>query len=207
LADRLSIYRDAQRHLGTGRISSLSEQSETRLVFDDIWQQAGDYLLAKGMWNWAIRSVELSYDANVEPKFGYQYAFSQPDDFVRTVNMSTTGDFFGDLEQYEDEASYWYAAINPIYVSYVSNLPAYGWNVGRWTAPFAEALAAHIAYKSSLPIQNDKSNRNDLYQLSKRLLQDAKTLDAVDEAVAAKPVGRLVRSRFRYASLLNGRFR
>jgi hypothetical protein len=50
-------------------------------------------MLAKGMWNFAIRSVELHEDEDVEPLFGYQYAFSKPDDWVRTVSINNEATF------------------------------------------------------------------------------------------------------------------
>lgn len=200
MTDRLSVYRAAQRHIGTGRIASLTEDNEARLAFDDVWAESGDRMLAEGMWNFAIRAVELSYDTDFEPLFGYQYSFSQPDDYVRIVNMSTSGDYLGDHEDYEDERGYWFSDINPLYIRYVSDSPLYGWNVGAWTQPFADALAALMAFKCALPIANDRSNRNDLFQIHQKLLARAKTIDAVEEGVKTKPPGRLVQARFRQST-------
>lgn len=201
MADRLSVYRAAQRHIGTGRIASLTENNEARLAFDDVWAESGDRMLAEGMWNFAIRAIELSYDTDYEPRFGYQYSFRQPDDYVRIVNMSTTGDYFGDHEDYEDERGYWFSSINPLYIRYVSNSTLYGWNVGAWTQPFVDALAALMAFKCALPLANDRGNRNDLLQIHQKLLARAKVIDAVEEGVKRKPPGRLVQSRFRRTSI------
>jgi hypothetical protein len=201
MADRLAVYRAAQRHIGTGRIASLTEVNEARFAFDDVWAESVDRMLAEGMWNFAIRAIELSYDADFEPLFGYQYSFSQPDDYVRIVNMSTTGEYLGDHEDYDDERGYWFSDINPLYIRYVSSGTSYGWNVGAWTQPFADALAALMAFKCALPIANDRGNRNDMFQIHEKLLLRAKTIDAVEDGVKRKPPGRLVQSRFRRSSV------
>ena len=196
MADRLAIYRGALRLLGNAAgLSSLTETNPTRFRLDEAWEPAVNYLLAKGLWNFAMRSVELSNDEDVEPLFGRLYAFSKPDDWVRTAAISQDGSFREGYEEYEDETGWWYADIDPLYVRYVSNDEEYGWNVGSWRQPFAKTIEAYLAYESGLAISSDKGNRNDLYSVFTKLLKEAKTLDAVDERVQKSPVGRLVRAR------------
>jgi hypothetical protein len=196
MADRLAIYRSALMYLGNAAgLSSLTEVSPTRNALDAVWQPAVDYMLAKGLWNFSIRSAQLSEDEDVEPLFGYQYAFSKPDDWVRTAAIANDATYVDGFEDYEDETNYWFANWDTLYIRYVSNDEAYGWNVGAWREPFAEALAAWLAFKCGLPLTSDKSNRNDLFTLFKSLLKEAKALDAVDERVHRRPMGRLVRAR------------
>jgi hypothetical protein len=195
MADRLSIYREAGRLLGDQRIASLSEDNPTRKAFDDAWAGTVDYLLARGLWNFAIRTVELSQDDDIEPLFGYAYAYSKPTDWVRTASIADEGQFVTDLEKYEDEQGYWYADCDPLYVRYVSDDNDYGYNVGEWRAPFAKAVAARLAFDCGLPITGDKSNRNDMETLADKRLREAKTLDAADERVRYSPAGRLTTSR------------
>lgn len=196
MADRLEIYRGALRLLGDAHgLSSLTEVGPARTALDGAWQPAVDYMLAKGLWNFAIRSVEMTEDEDVEPLFGFQYAFSKPDDWVRTVSISDDPTFREGYEDYEDETDYWYADPNPLYVRYVSSDEEYGWNIAKWRQPFAKALEAYLAYECGLPISSDRGNRNDMFTLFGKLLKEAKTLDAVDERVRRQPRGRLVRSR------------
>lgn len=196
MADKLSIWRGALRLLGQQRIASLTETGATTRALSDAWQPTGDYLLSKGLWNFAIRTVELSADEDVEPLIGYDYAFSKPTDWVRTANISADATFSEGLADYEDESGYWYANLDTIYVRYVSSDAQYGWNVGAWSEPFAKAFEAYLAMECGLTIANDKTNRNDLFTLFERRLKDAKTLDAVDERVRYQPAGRIVRARF-----------
>lgn len=200
MADRLSIYRGALTLLGGANITSLSEDRPEKRALDAVWENGVNYLLEQGMWNFAIRTVELSYDEDVEPLFGFQHAFSKPDDWVRTVSISETADFCEGLRRYEDETSYWHTDPETIYVRYVSNDDAYGWNVGAWRQTFAKAVSAYLAFESGLPISSDKGNRNDMFNLYKERLREAKIKDAIDERVREKPPGRWTRSRFYYGA-------
>lgn len=195
MASRLEIYRGALRLLGPSNLASLSEDRPEKRALDGAWTDCVSLMLEQGMWNFAIRTVELSFDESVEPLFGYDYAVSKPDDWVRTVSISQTADFCEGLRSYEDETSYWHVSLEKIYVRYVSNDEAYGFNVGAWRQHFAKAVEAYLAFECGLPISSDKGNRNDLYQLYKTRLQDAKTKDAVDERVREKPPGNWTRSR------------
>lgn len=198
MADRLSIYRDALRLLGNAAsLSSLTEVSPTRDALDDAWRASGDYLLEKGLWNFAIRTVEMQPDTDVDPLFGYDYVYAKPDDWVRTASISSTALFSEGIADYADESEYWHTSASPLYLRYVSNDDNYGWNVGRWRQSFSKALAAYLAFQCGLPISSDRGNRNDLYTLYEKLLKEAKTLDAVDEKVQQRPAGRLVRARLR----------
>lgn len=197
MADRLAIYRGALRLLGPSELSSLSEDRPEKRALDAAWEPAVNYMLAKGQWNFAIRSVELQPDEDVEPLFGYDYAYSKPDDWIRTVGFSSNPSFGESLEDYEDEAGHWHTSTDILYVRYVSSDEAYGWNVGAWREPFAKALQAYLAFECGLPVSSDRGNRNDVYSLFKNHLTEAKTLDAVDERVRVRPRGNWTRSRNR----------
>lgn len=200
MPSRLDIYNGALRLLGEARLESLDEVGSARERLDDAWVPSVNMMLEKGMWNFAIRTIELPYDIDVEPLFGYKYAFSKPDDYVRTVNIAQEPTFAEGYEHYEDETRHWHADIDPLYIRYVSSDPAYGWNIGAWRQAFCTALEALLAFNTGLPISGDRGNRNDMFQLFKTSLADAKTLDAVDERVKHKPMGRLVRSRLQSGS-------
>lgn len=204
MADKLSIYKGALRLLGPHELSSLTDDRPERYQLDDAWDDAVEHLLAQGLWNFAIRAVQLSADEDVEPLFGWDYGFIKPTDWVRTVGISNEPTFRVGFEDYEDEAGKWFANHDTLYVRYVSNDEAYGLNIGAWRQPFAKALEAYLAFESGLPISGDRGNRNDLYSLYKERLKRAKTLDAFDEAVERMPAGRLVRARHFRASRKDG---
>ncbi len=197
MADRLAIYQGALRLLGTSQLASLSEDRPERHKLDAAWEPCVDFLLEQALWNFAIRVVELSPDEDVEALFSYDYAFSKPDDWVRTGSISGTGVYSLDepFNDFEDQGGYWFASADILYVKYVSNDEAYGWNVGAWRQNFAKTVEAYLAFECGLPISADRGNRNDLYSLYKERLARAKNLDAVDERVQRRPKGSLVRAR------------
>lgn len=205
MADKLEIYKGTLQLLGNAAgLSSLTEVSAARSRLDDIWLPSVNYMLSKGLWNFAMRSVELSADTDVSPAFGHTYAFSKPTDWVRTASISQYGDFRDGFENYDDENGYWFADIDTLYIKYVSNDANYGLNISSWRQPFAQALEAYLAFKSGLPISADRGNRNDMHSLHKALLKEAKALDAVDEKVRYRPAGRLVRARLASTSSKHG---
>ena len=197
MADRLEIYKGALRLIGhSASISSLTEASPVRRALDDAWRSSVNYVLAKGLWNHAIRVSELQPDTDHDPRFGFQYAYSKPVDWIRLARISANETFTPSLEDYEDEAGFWHSNASSIHIAYVSDGDAYGWNIGAWRQPFAKAIEAYLAYECGLPISADRGNRNDMFSLSGKAIREAKTLDAVDERVQVKPTGRLVKARF-----------
>lgn len=207
MADRLSIYQGALRLLGPSQLASLTEDRPERHKLDAAWVNAIDFLLEQGLWNFGIRTIEIQASEDVEPLFGYDYAFTKPDDWIRTAGISPTGIFSNDepFNDFEDQAGSWFANPQTLYIQYMSKDAAYGWNVGAWRQNFAKAAEAYLAFECGLPISADRGNRNDLYNLFKERLARAKNLDAVDERVRRKPTGCLVRSRLAgRGSLMNG---
>lgn len=196
MADRLRIYKGALRLLGPHELAALTDDRPERYQLDDAWDDAVEHLLNQGLWNFAIRAVEMSNDDDVDPLFGWDYGFSKPDDYIRTVGISDEATFRIGFENYQDEAGKWFANVDTLYVRYVSNGTSYGLNIGAWTQPFAKALEAYLAFESGLPISGDRGNRNDLYTLYKERLKRAKIIDAFDESVKFSPSGRFVRDRF-----------
>ena len=196
MADKLEIYKGVALLIGSAAgVASLTENSSLRHNLDAAWDTSVQFLLEKGLWNFAMRSVSLDNATGSEPAFGYSYAFTKPVDWVRTASISAVGTFNDGFEQYVDEVGFWYADVDPLFVKYISNDASYGLNITRWRQGFAQALEAYLAFKIGLPVSADRGVRNDMYNLFKTRLRDAKSLDAVDERVRVLPAGRLVKAR------------
>jgi hypothetical protein len=197
MASKLSIFKGALRLLGPHELAALTDDRPERYQLDDAWDDAVEFLLGQGLWNFAIRVVQIDKTVSPSPApIGWDYAFAKPTDWIRTAGISNETTFRLGFEDYEDEGSRWVANVDPLYVRYVSNDAAYGLSIASWPQAFAKTLEAYLAFESGLPISGDRGNRNDLYSLFKERLKMAKTLDAFYEAVDYPPAGRLVRSRF-----------
>jgi hypothetical protein len=206
MATKLGVYNSALIHLEERRITSLTEDREPRRVLDAIWDGSVKYCLAKGQWNFAMRSVEITPSSSVTPDFGYTNAFEVPDDWVRTAKISASPTFSVPLEEFSQEGDYWYANVDPLYVQYVSSDTSYGFDLGKWDPLFEERVAIRLAFKSSGRITSDKSLKEALFKLENQAQSDAASVDAMNGPASFPPMGSWGRSRFGTNSfILNGR--
>lgn len=196
MATKLGIYQGALRLLGPHQLAALTDDRPERYALDAAWDGSLAYLLEQGMWNFAIRSATLSTAASpTNPHPGYDYAFSRPSDWVRTVAISNDSKFTTTFEDFEVQHTYFYSNVTPLYIRYVSNDASYGLAIANWPERFAKAMEAHLAFESGLPISGDRGNRNDMLGLFKDRLAKAKILDAIDERVKWKKPGRWTTAR------------
>lgn len=197
---KLSAYNGALRRLGSRKLSSLDENREPRRVLDDIWG-AGDevvrYALERGEWNFAIRAVEGIYASEIETTFGYRRAFTKPDDFVRLASLS--GDPYFRLpltdDEYSDEATYWLADHDVIYIRYVSDADTFGFNASAWSEGFKDYLQCHLAWEACERLTNSTDLKRDLKRERDDSLREAKSSDAMNEGTKFRPPGSWIQSR------------
>ena len=128
-------------------------------------------------------------------QFGFNYCFAIPIDWVRTIQVSASPNMDPPLLQYSDEAGLWYANLTPIYVSYVSNDPIYGMNIGNWPEHFTDYVSLRLARQACLRITNDKELKAALLREEDRARRVAKAEEAMDEPPGLPPVPFWVRAR------------
>lgn len=195
MADKLAVYRNALLFIDERKIASLSEAREPRRALDDAWDNTVDYCLSQGIWNFAIRTVQMDSSASVTPTFGYSYAFVKPSDIVRLYQMGSEDTFAVPFDDFRDEAGYWYCNIDPMFARYVSNDTAYGMDVSLWSPAFVEYVACRLAWRTCGRITGSDAKVEALKKEEKRLKQDAASKDAMDEGPIRPPRGTWVRSR------------
>lgn len=202
MTTRLKLYNDALLIAEERQIASLSEDTESRRLLDLVWDNDGvRYCLQQGLWNFAMRSAQLDYSTSVIPPFGYRRAFEKPTDWVRTAAVCQDEFYFEPLLQYSDEVGFLFAELDILYVRYISDDAAYGMNMGAWPDTF-NLYVAH--YFASRVIGKLSANR-DLVELLTtpnlrnnkvhRVLVDARSKDAMDEASVFPPEGSWGRAR------------
>lgn len=195
---RLSLYKGALRLLGQRPLASLTENSEARRQLDAIWDDnVVNRALEAGQWLFATRAMEYDYSPSVEPGFtgGFQRAFNKPDDFIRTTAVCQDAYFRVPLTHYSDEAGYWWADLDTIYVKYVSNDASYGGDMSRWPQSFVKYLEALMASELAIPLTQNESLRDKMMGLSERLLTDAKSQNAMADPAKFLPQSGWVTSR------------
>lgn len=194
--DQLSLYNGACRELGERKLASLTEDRPVRHRLDLLWADGvRDECLSAGLWNFAMRTVQADSDDDIDIDFGLQYGFEKPADWVRTAAVCSDEYFTTPLLHYADEAGFWYADIDPIYVKYISNDSSYGLDYSKWTGRFTRYVECHMAALNARLHTQDEEKAERLEKRMKRLLKEAKSLDAMNEAAAFPPQGSWARSR------------
>lgn len=186
--------------------SELTNSSrEPARVFNSAWDDGAiDSALEAGQWRFAKRTVMIDSSASVEPddEFGgFQYAFSKPSDFIRSCGVWTDGSQSSPLRDYREEAGFWVANIDPIFVSYVSNGSQYGGDYSLWPRSFLRFVQAHIAAEIAGPMT---SAGKELIALRKLRLREAISTDAMSEPTRFPAVGSWVAARRMGLSRENG---
>lgn len=156
-SSRLKLYNRACQICGEARLAALTDERPARYELDNIWANDGvKECLEQGQWQFGNRAVRIDYDTAIAPEFGYQRAFAKPDDYCATIAVCSDEYYQQPLLSYIVEAGYWYADLDTIYVQYVSNDSAFGGDLSRWPALFAEYVAQSFAAKLIPTLSEDK---------------------------------------------------
>jgi len=198
---RLELYNSALVICGERILTSLTEDRKSRRLLDHVWDNDGvDACLERGQWRFARRTKRFDYDTDMTTDFGYNRAFSKPTDWVATSAVCSDEYFNAPLTDYVDEADYWFAEIDEIYVKYVSNDASFGGNLSLWPATFTDYVGAAFAAKIVLALTQDDEKKQDVLAEEKRRLVLAKSNDAMVDPQQFPPSGSWVNSRSRWGS-------
>lgn len=196
MPSKLTVYNGALRECGERKLSSLTENREPRRVLDSVWDN--DFIrqcLSEALWNHAMRTVELTYSPSVSPDFGYRRAFDKPTDWIRTASMSGDERFATPLLEYNDEAGYWFADLDTLYVRYVSDDDEYGADLSLWPAKFTQYVETELAARSAKRITGSDSEAAAIRKRADDALKKARSNDAMDEPTKFAPQGSWVSAR------------
>ncbi len=144
---QLTLYNGALRLLGERKLASTSEDRKPRYVLDDIWADGFvDYILERGLWNFAIHTIKMDYDTSVTPAFGFRRVFSLPSDFIRTYAVAQDEYFTSPLLAYTQEDSIIYTDLDIIFVKYTSNDASRGADLTRWPQTVVKYAQSELAF-------------------------------------------------------------
>lgn len=196
MTSKLTIYQGACAAIGSRKLASLTEDRLTRRELDGVFSRGGIRTCLKmGQWNFAMRTVELDYSPSVEPDFGFRRAFDKPTDWIRTCGVAADEHFKNQLTDYMDEAGFWYADLDTIYVRFVSDGTDYGLDYSKWPEDFTRYVEAWFGLQIHDRVVNNANKKEQLKDEVKKLLAGAKARDAMDEAAVFLPAGTWSTSR------------
>lgn len=191
---QLSIWNGALQLCKERRLASISPTSESARLLSDAWgdgQTSGvvKKCLERGQWKFATRTVRLDSSPSVEPPFGYQYAFNQPEDMVQVVGIFLDEYASTPLLNYSDERGYWYAGSDPIYASYISNDPQYGADMSLWPETFVDLVEAELADKIVGNLTQGEARKQATEAAVKKALLTARSSDSFRSPTKLMPLG------------------
>lgn len=194
--NKLQLFNNALRLCSERKLASLAEEREPRRLLDDVWDDDGvDSCLEMGLWQFATRAVKLDYSPSVVPPFGFTRAFDKPEDFIRTAAVSSDEFFTEPLHEYTEEAGFWFADLDQIYVKYISNDAQYGADMSLWPRSFASYVSAYFASEIVPRLTADKERVVLLDKIMGKRLSKALMHDAMAEPTKFRPAGNWVRAR------------
>lgn len=196
-AAKLQVFNNALRILGERRLSSLTEARKPRYLLDQVYAEGGvNACLEAGQWKFAMRAVSVDHDPAVDPAFGLAFGFTKPDDWIRTSAMCSDERYEVPARNVRDEAGYWYADIDPIFVRYVSNDGAFGTDSSKWPATFSQYVGAFFAAEIVFDMTADKDRIALVAAELKRRKRDALNKDAMNDPTGMPFRGSWTRSRY-----------
>lgn len=198
MTDRLSLYNGALLKCKARRISSLTENCEARRLLDTAWDDgAVQYCLEQGFWNFAMRTVRIDATSDIEPDFGYSYAFDKPSDCIRTYAICYDEYFNSPIYMYSDEADYWFSEMETMYVQYISDGVEYGYNYGAWPQYFKQYVEWYLASLIVGRLTASNTTEGEVERRLRRAFIDARTNDATDQPTQYAPRGKWASARLR----------
>ena len=194
MADRLTCYNEALALLGERKLASLAENREPRRVLDDCWDGVTAWCLKRGYWKHAKRTMRIEASASLSPAFGPRRAFQKPADLVRVYIISDNERLTPGFA-YVDENGVWYADVDVIYVTYISNDGAFGMDLSLWGEMFTQYVVTRLALKAYGRIPSSRVTRELLERDEKRAMNVALGVDAMEGPPVAAPRNSWVNAR------------
>jgi hypothetical protein len=204
MADKLQLYNDALLLCGERFLGALNEEREPRRLLDQAYITSPNACLEEGLWNFALRTVQMTYDPSYAPTFGYRRAFGKPSDWSRTAMVCEDEFFRVPLLRYRDETGFLYADLDIVYASFVSNATNYGGSMANWSTAFYHFVAADLASKIILKLSNSEEEWKKLSAIRENRLNEAKKVSAMSEPTTFPAQGAWTRSRNRWMNRRDG---
>jgi hypothetical protein len=198
MTDQLSLYNGALRFLGQRSLVSLAENRESRRMLDEVWNDGAiNACLEQGWWKFATRTVQLTADPSFVSGFGYRYKFDRPTpgDYVRLGGFCADQYLRSTIDAYVVEGGFFYCDVNPVWMAYVSNDPAFGLNYAIWPETFNQFVQAFIGTQAMARFKKTPAEQKGYLDQLRDLKRDARSKDAAEGPVKQMQLGSWARAR------------
>ena len=211
MTDKLSLFNGALRIVKERKLASLTENREPRRLLDDAYGDGATdgavrFCLEQGQWSFGRRAVQIDYNPDITPDFGYRYAFEIPSDMVKLVSLCSDAYYEIPLLRYVDEGDYWYCELQTIYAIFVSNGPTFGTDMSRWPQSFVDLVQARLALEIAPCLTNGDRAMQWAEAAYKTALREARSANAMRQPTKFLPPGSWTSSRTGRISSRNSRW-
>lgn len=211
---QLSLYNMAlTRHLGQGKLLSLTENNKSRRALDACYVAVLDECLEQGYWKHARKDVPLTGVDMTNSDFspadfgldfvntsGFSYAFRLDVDYADCLQfyiLSLTEERSVPFNDYKFANGIILANVDMLYMTYISNHVSYGLNYALWSPVFSRWVGCALAESICYEITQDKSLVEIIEKRAKRYKREALSRDFMEGPTQRLPQGSWVMSRFR----------
>jgi hypothetical protein len=178
---KLELLNAALLEIGQHRLSDTGENVVSGRELNYVYSNVISDCLSVGSWNFATETIKAEADTGIEPEFGYSEVFAKPSDWVRTVSVSTDEYLTLPLLQYYDDANFWSADTDPIYVRYVSDDTGMGLELTRWTPAFRRYVELELASRVCFRLTQNSSEEEKVGKKRDKARRAALNQDAMNE--------------------------
>lgn len=193
---KLLLYNGALIVCGARILAALSDESKGRRLLDQAWDDgAVDGALEAAQWYFAMRSQRITFDPSITPDWGFRRVFEVPQDHVRTVAVCQDENFKVPLIAVKEEAGFWYAHLDTLFVRFVSNDPTFGNDFSLWPNSFVKFVKADLASQIVRDLTGSDAKVTEVEKRRLGALNAAKSLAAMADSTQFPAEGSWVRAR------------
>lgn len=189
MASIVGIVNLALKNIGATRISSLTSGEKNAVSASLIYDEHRQNLLRGHNWNFAQTDVKLARRPT-DPIIGFEYAYSLPSNWLRTVDCYDNASGIGSADYVERDGAI-FANSENIWMSYVFDCT----DPNRMTADFRMALASDLSIVLAIDIAQSNTLHESWKKQAIKDLIKAKSSDAQGSAPDVRPSGSWVNAR------------
>lgn len=169
MATVLGIYQEALRILADVRLATVSDVAESRLLLDDSYADARDYVQTQAWWQFAMTTTSVT--TTTTPAAGYAYAATVPSTWLAVHSAGTVlNGTFIPLD-YRIDGTVLSFNTTPLSVRAVAR---HSTEAG-WPPLFAMTLAAFLAFQVGKRITGDGNALGQIWQVYQGRLNEARS--------------------------------
>lgn len=172
----VQICNAALASIGGRRIVALTDPTREGRSCNDLYDSSRRSVLRMHKWNCAVKREILTTVDSPAPAFGFTYAFTLPNDFIR-VHTVFEGDIAISDEEYRVEGLSIATDRTSVYLKYIYDCA----DVTKFDPLLDEAIAQYLGWKLSPQLSASEEQKLQCERGFKAALQRARFVDSTED--------------------------